>query len=58
MNDDEGLRRLVVTLDIAADDVVDVIAADAFLHLLEKLRADGVEVAWASLEITASLSGW
>jgi hypothetical protein len=57
MSDEVGLRRVVVTLDID-DRVGDVVAANAFVHLLEGLRHDGVEVAWASLEITGTVSGW
>jgi hypothetical protein len=58
VNDEEGLRRVTVTLDIAADRVGDVIAANAFLHLLEQLRNDGVEIASASLEIIGTLSSF
>lgn len=52
------LRRIVVTLDIADDRHLEILATGAFLNLLEWLQHEGIESAWASLEITGTLADW
>lgn len=48
-----GLRRIVVTIDLDDDPLIEVLAVQALLHLVEWLHHEGTVAARTTLEITA-----
>ncbi len=48
-----GLRRIVVTIDLEDDPLIEVLAVQALLHLVEWLHHEGTVSARTTLEITA-----
>lgn len=54
--DDDPLQRITITLDVIADHRNEGLAADTLLNLLHRLRHEGVEVAWLTLEISSPIS--
>ena len=54
--DEDPLQRITITLDVIADHRNEGLAADTLLNLLHRLRHEGVEVAWLTLEISSPIS--
>jgi predicted amino acid dehydrogenase len=54
MNNDDFLylQRITITLELPGGPGTDTIAAAAFLDVLRHLEHDGIQPAWATLEIT------
>ncbi len=48
-----GLRRIVVTIDLEDDRLIEVLAVQALLHLVEWLHHEGTVSARTTLKITA-----
>ena len=49
-------QRITITLDVIADQRNEALAADAILNLVDRLRQEGVQTAWLTLEISCPLS--
>lgn len=54
----EDFQRITITLDVIADHRNEALAADALLNLVDRLRQEGVETAWLTLEVSCPLSSW
>lgn len=54
----EDFQRITITLDVIADHRNEALAADALLNLVHRLREEGVETAWLTLEVSCPLSSW
>ncbi|MGH9037863.1 MAG: hypothetical protein ACRD0O_19060 [Acidimicrobiia bacterium] len=54
----EDFQRITITLDVIADQRNETLAADALLNLVDRLRQEGVETAWLTLEISCPLHTW
>ena len=54
--DEDPLQRITITLDLIADHRNEGLAADTLLNLLHRLRHEGVEVAWLTLEISSPIT--
>jgi len=50
----EGLRRIVVTIDLEDDPHTDVLAVQALLHLIEWLHHESIIPTQTTLEITTA----
>jgi hypothetical protein len=50
------LQRITITLDVVADQRNEALAADALLNIVERLRQEGVDTTWLTLEISCPLS--
>ena len=51
-----GLRRIIVTIDLQDDPLVEVLAVQALLRLVEWLHHEGTIPARTTLEITADIT--
>lgn len=51
------IQRITITLDVVADRHNEILATDALLNIVDRLRQEGVETAWLTLEISCPLSG-
>ena len=54
--DEDPLQRITITLDVIADHRNEGLAADSLLNLLHRLRHEGIEVAWLTLEVSSPIS--
>ncbi len=54
----EDLQRITITLDVIADHRVEALAADALLNLVHRLRQEGVDTAWLTLEVSGPVLSW
>lgn len=56
--DAPDFQRITITLDVIADQRNEALAATALLNLVDRLRQEGVEPAWLTLEISCPLTSW
>ena len=54
--DHPDLQRITITLDVVADQRNEALAADALLNIVDRLRQEGVDTTWLTLEISCPLS--
>lgn len=52
----DDFQRIAITLDVIADQRNEALAAAALLSIVDRLRQEGVETAWLTLEISCPLS--
>lgn len=50
------LQRITITLDVIANQRNEALAADALLNIVDRLRQEGVDTTWLTLEISCPLS--
>lgn len=50
------IQRITITLDVVADHRNEALAADALLNIVDRLRQEGIETAWLTLEISCALN--
>lgn len=56
--DQPDLQRITITLDVVADHRSEALATDALLNIVDRLRQEGVETVWLTLDISSPLTAW